>query len=105
MGGSFLVRQSSKGGHALSVRIEGGRCEHHSLAHGGTPGSYLINGKPFRVPCPTLSSVVKELGENPGTLITIGLRIPAGRPVDTYGESSLDLTDGMTEDVEFDLDL
>jgi len=59
--GNFLVRESKarKGTYAISLVIDDGRVEHHSLRP--EHGSYLLNETPLSSTCPSLETVIEHL--------------------------------------------
>lgn len=66
--GSFLVRESKarKGTYAISLVIDDGRVEHHSLRPEN--GAYLLNEAPLKAACTTLEEVVAHLQQHAETM-------------------------------------
>ncbi|EGD80478.1 p75 neurotrophin receptor b [Salpingoeca rosetta] len=62
--GNFLVRESKArpGTYAISLVIDDGRVEHHSLRHNGS--EFVLNDIPLSVRCNTVSEVINHLATN-----------------------------------------
>jgi hypothetical protein len=60
--GNFLIRESKarEGTYAISLVIDDGRVEHHSLRM--KDGAFILNEKPMSAECLTLDQVVAHLG-------------------------------------------
>ena len=62
--GNFLVRESKArpGTYAVSLVIDDGRVEHHTLRHNGS--EFVLNDLPLSRRCDTMSDVINHLGTN-----------------------------------------